>query len=230
MTNSRSPSDRTRAEKRQSALVALPAAGPRKRFRYWPAVAVATLVAIAVVGYLLYRPGPTAVSVETASAELTLCHRFMALRDVHDAVANELLGPAPAVPAEPVSPDEASRLHAEFFLHGDYQVASVQPQPGSTGGPDARFVLVLKGSVTSPRIAQTGPRGPDVINYSLIDPEVIVRVDGQTIRAVGWRAHRDANEKEPTEQEKKQFREALEEQQREQIRALQGGGRRASGK
>jgi hypothetical protein len=154
----------------------------------------------------------------------------MALKDVHDAAANELLGPAPVVPAEPLSPDEANRLHAEFFLYGDYEVASVQPLSGSSSGPDARFALVLKGSVTSPRIAQTGPKGTDFINYSLIDPEVIVRVDGQTIRAVGWRAHHDATEKEPTEQEKKQFREALEEQQREQIRALQGGGRRDRGK
>jgi hypothetical protein len=193
-------------------------------------VAVAILAAIAVVGYLLYRPRPTPAPAETASEELTLCHRFMALKDVHDAAANELLGPAPVVPAEPVSPDEANRLHAEFFLHGDYQVASVQPQSGTAAGPDARFVLVLKGSVTSPRIAQTSARGTDVINYSLIDPEITVRVDGQTIRAVGWRAHHDADEKEPTEQEKKQFREALEEQQREQIRALQGGGRRDGGK
>jgi hypothetical protein len=194
------------------------------RYRWWPLALFFLIAGLVFVGYKVYRSD--GADKEPQSEELDLCRRFMALKNAHDPAAAELLGPAPVVPTTAVSPEEADRLHAEFFLRGDYRVVSVQPETAQISGPDARFVLVLKGNVSSPRIPQTGPRGTDVINRSLTDPDIIVRVEDNTIRAVSWRLHHDPNEKQPSEEDKRQFREALEEQQRRQLKELQGAGRR----
>jgi hypothetical protein len=230
MSDPHSPSDRARALRRQATAATPPAAPPTpQRFRYWPAVALAAvLVALAVAGYLIYRPGTPAG--DATSPELELCRRFIALKNANDPAANDLLGPAPVVPAEPVSPEEADRIHAEFFLRENYRIADVRAETSEISGPGARFVLMLRGGVSSPRIAQTKPGGVDVINRVVSNPEVMVRVADGTIRAIGWRAHHEADEKEPTEEEKRQFREALEEQQREQLRQMQGTGRRDGGR
>jgi hypothetical protein len=197
---------------------------PSDRVRYRPVAIALILGGLAFAGCVAYHQ--TATQKEPSSAELELCRRFMALKNGRDAAANGLLGPEPVVPAAAVSPEEADQLHAEFFLHGEYQVVSVQPETADASGPDAQFVLALKGGVTSPRIPQVGPNGTDIINRSLTDPDIIVRVEGGTIRAVLWRLHHDPHEKQPSAEEQRQFREAMEEQQREQLRQLQGPGRR----
>jgi hypothetical protein len=191
--------------------------------RYWPAALVLIVSGLVFAGceashQVATQPAPS-------SPELDLCRRFMELKNTGDPAANDLLGPAPVVPAAAVSPAEADQLHAEFFLRGDFQVVGVQPETADVSGPDARFALALKGGVTSPRIPQTGAKGTEVINRSLTDPDIIVRVDGNTIRAVSWRLHHDPNEKQPSAEEQRQFREALEQQQREQLRQLRGTGR-----
>jgi hypothetical protein len=184
--------------------------------------------ALVVAGCVAYHYGTT--QKEAASDELDLCRQFMALKNDRDAAANDLLGPAPVVPATAVSPEEADQLHAAFFLRGDYQVVSVQPETAAAAGPEARFVLALHGGVSSPRIPQTGPKGTDVINRSLFDPDIIVRVEGGRIRAVSWRPHRDPHAKQPSAEEQRQFREAIEEQQRRQIEELRRPARPAGGK
>src|SRR5262249_15126636 len=138
MSDPHSPSDRARALRRQAAATPPVPPVPSQRFRYWPAVVLVALVAIAVAAYLISRPEPTPN--EPASAELDLCRRFMALKNAHDPVANDLLGPAPVVPAEAVSPEEAARLHAEFFLRDNFRIADVRPETSTASGPDARFV------------------------------------------------------------------------------------------
>ncbi len=200
----------------------------RRRFRYWPETVVILLAGLALAAYAAYHIGyPTGTAEKEAdSPELDLCRRFMALKNDRDPAAGDLLGPAPVVPTSPVSPEEADRLHAEFFLHDNYRVASVQPETEKVSGSDARFVLALKGGVSSPIIRQTGPNGTDAINRSLSDPDIIVRVEGKKILAVSWRLHHDPNEKQPSEEDKRQFREYLVEQQRQQLRNLQGTGRR----
>jgi hypothetical protein len=211
----------SRIEQRLAAIGRL--APPRWR-RYWPAalglVVVGLLLTGAVVYYYDEKPK------EPSSAELKLLRRFMELKNAGDPAANDLLGPAPVVPAAAMSPEEADRLHAEFFLHGDFRVVSVQPETADVNGSDARFALAIKGGVTSPRIPQTKPGGTEIINRSLTDPDIIVRVEDNKIRAVSWRLHHDPNEKQPSAEEQRQFREALEQQQRDQLQQLQGTGRR----
>lgn len=191
---------------------------------YWPAALALIVSGLLFAGCESYRQG--APQQAPSSPELDVCHRFMELKNAGDPAANDLLGPAPVVPAAAVSPEEADRLHAEFFLRGDFQVVGVQPETADVSGPDARFALALKGGVTSPRIPQTGAKGTDVINRSLTDPDIIVRVEGNTLRAVSWRLHHDPNEKQPSAEQQRQFREALEQQHREQLRQLRGTGRR----
>ena len=58
------------------------------------------------------------------------------------------------------------------------------------------------------------------------EPGYEVRVEGGKIHAVAWRLHHDPNEKQPSAEEMRQFREALEEQQRRQLRELLGTDRR----
>ena len=218
MSQPHSPSDRAASAEQPAA--------PHWH-RYWPAALGLVIVGLLVAGAVVYYHGNS--SKESSGAELELLRRFKALKNAHDPAANDLLGPAPVVPASAVSPEEADQLHAEFFLRGDYQVVSVQPKTAGAGGPDARFLLAIKGNVTSPRIPQIGPKGTDTINRSLSDPDIIVRVEGNTIRAVGWQLHHDPNERQPSAEEMRQFREDLERQQQEQLRQLRGekgrGGR-----
>jgi hypothetical protein len=223
MSQPHSPSDAAASAQRPATASAEQPAPPHWR-RYWPAALGLVVAGLLVAGAVAYYHGERRK--EPPCAETALCRQFAALKNDHDPAANDLLGPVPTVPAAAVSPEEADQLHAEFFLHGDYQVVSVQPETADVSGPDARFALVLKGNVSSPRIPQTGPKGTDVINRSLTDPDIIVRVEDHTIRAVSWRLHHDPNEKQPSAEEQRQFREDLERQQREQLRQLRGEGRR----
>src|SRR5262245_54465458 len=58
--------------------------------------------------------------------EELLCWQFADYKDAHDRRADDLLGAAPVVPAEPVTPEEAERLVAELLLHkSDVRVLEV---------------------------------------------------------------------------------------------------------
>src|SRR5262249_1066374 len=154
MSKSHSPSDRARAARRLTAAPPEQPAPARPR-RLWPVVLGVLLVVAVVAGFVTYHHATT----EPTSDELELCRRFMPLKNAGAPAANDLLGPAPVAPKEALSPEEAERLHAEFFLRGDYRVLKVRPENSEVSGPDARFVLVLKGAVSSPRIPQVGPKG-----------------------------------------------------------------------
>jgi hypothetical protein len=93
------------------------------------------------VGYKVYRSD--GAEKEPQSEELDLCRRFMALKNDRDPRADDLLGPAPIVPQEAISPEEAARIDADTFLRAELRVVDVQPS-GSAEGP--RFILVTKGS------------------------------------------------------------------------------------
>jgi hypothetical protein len=219
MSKSSSPSDRAPAQEGQSASPSEPSATPHL-FYYIGALLALFLIGLAVIGIVSYFQSATPK--ESSSEELDLLRRFMALKNDHNSAANDLLGPAPVVPKEAVSPEEADRLHAEFFLRGEYRVEGVRPETKEVSGPDARFVLVLRGGVTSPTIPQKGPDGIDVINRSMSNPEIVVRVVDGKIRAVLARIHHDADEKPMSEEDQRRVREDLEEQQRRLLEFYQG--------
>jgi hypothetical protein len=226
MSKSQSPSDRARTERRQGAAPApQPAAARRLPYR---AVAFGILLAgLAVGAYVGCHQATT--QKESAGAELDLCRHFMVLKNSRDRAADDLLGPAPAVPAEAVTPEEAGRLQAEFFLRGDCRVVSVRPEKPEDAGPDARFVLTLKGSLSSPPITQAGSDGTHVVSRTMSDPEVVVRVADGKIRATEARMPHDDNEKPVSEEEKRRFKQGIDEQQRRLLEMYQGtqrsGGR-----
>jgi hypothetical protein len=101
----------------------------------------------------------------------------------------DLLGPAPSVPAEPVTPDEADRLDAEFILRNSYKVTEVRPQPdGPKGAP--RFLFVLKGDVKSERLRVRAWEGRiEEGQRSMTSPEVIVEVRDGKIYGVKAQVH-----------------------------------------
>lgn len=200
---------------------------PHSPSRYRPWVVGIVLAALVLAGCAVYY-GTT--QKEPASEELDLCRRFMALKNRNDPAANDLLGPAPVAPAEPLAPAEADALHTEFFLRGDYQVVSVGPETADVSGPGARFVLVLHGGLSSPRIPQTGPHGTDVINRVITDPDIIVRVEGNKIRGVSFRRHPDPNEKPLSEEERRRAQKDVEDYQKRLIEFYQGTGRSGGGK
>jgi hypothetical protein len=222
MSKPHSPSDRARAERRQAATPKEQPALPR-RSRYPFVILGVVLVLLVLAGCAAYHYSTTKADQETA--ELDLCRRFMALKNAGDPAANDLLGPAPVVPADALSPEEADRLHAEFFLRGDYRVESVRPETADVSGPAARFVLVLRGEVTSPRIKQTAPGGVDTINRSMKDPEVVVRVQDNKLRAVLARMAAVPETRPMSAEEQREMRQAMEEQQRRLYEAYQGTGR-----
>jgi hypothetical protein len=227
-----SPSDRARAERRQAAARTPTGAAPQTPTRLpvgWKlGFAVAALLLGAGLIYFLSTGGPADRAPQ--SEELDLCRRFMELKNARDPAANDLLGPPPAVPPAAVPPEEADALHAEFFLRGDYRVVSVRPETADVHGPDARFVLVLRGEMSSPRIPQVGPQGTEVINRSMSDPDIVVRVADNKIRAVAARLHKDPNEKRMSEAEQRRFREEVEQQQKRLLEFYQGTGRSDEGK
>jgi hypothetical protein len=211
MSKSQSPSDRARAARRLADDLPTPSA-PTRRSRLWPVVLGVLLVVAVVAGCITYFQMTT--NKEPASEELDLCRRFMDLKNAGDPAADKLLGPAPVAPTEAVSPEEADRLHAEFFLRGDYSVVKVRPESAEVSGPDSRIILELKGAVSSPRIPQVGPNGTDVFNRAMAHPDIVVRVVDGKIRAVVAQMHEDANAKPMSEENKRRLREYLGERRR----------------
>lgn len=203
MSKSPSPSDRGRAERRQAAA---PRPALARRLPYRTVALGILLAGLAVGGYVGCRQA-AAPQKQTNSEELELCRRFMGLKNAHDRAADDLLGPAPVVPAEAVSPEETGRLQAEFFLRGDYRVVSVRPETAEINGPDARFVLALQGQLTSPHITRAGPDGTHDVNRSMSDPDVVVRVAGGKLLATEARLHHDENEKLMSEEQQRRLRE-----------------------
>lgn len=162
-----------------------PAAEVRRPISPWWLVAVA-LVAVAAAAFYLSQEEQT-----PESPELKLCRRFAALKNAGSPAADDLLGPAPAVPHEPVSPQEAERLDAEFALRRPFQVLDVRPALGRDAGEASRFVLVLHGWVSSEDFQVKTPNGVEAHNRHLMHPDVLVEVRDGRIYGVLARLHEE---------------------------------------
>src|SRR5262249_44656552 len=126
------------------------------------------------------------------SPEELLCRQFIDWKNSHDPRADDLLGPAPIVPKDPVSPQEADRLHAEIFLRRDYRVLDVHPESGETG----RIVLVLEGNLQSERIPIPSPTPPDYSSCAVVNPDLVVEVRRDNkIYAVRAQVHDEGSQK-----------------------------------
>jgi hypothetical protein len=157
----------------------------------WPAglvVGAVVVVALAAgaLGALYFLPlGP---------AEDRLILDFARGKNRQDARADELLGPLPAVPQEPVSERESARLDAEFILRRPFKVIRAvpltPPAPGVWLQP--RFVLELHGSVASEKYTVRTSEGQ--LEYGqrfLANPDVVVEVRDGKIYGLYARLHQD---------------------------------------
>jgi hypothetical protein len=114
--------------------------------------------------------------VASGSEEEQLCRRFADLKNAGDATANDLLAPAPAVPVERVSNEEADRLDAQFILRNPFQVRKVL-----ASGPK-QFVLVVEGGCASEKLPGHGQRW-------LLNPEIVVTVQNGQILGLSAHVH-----------------------------------------
>jgi hypothetical protein len=118
-----------------------------------------------------------------------LCLKFADAVNAGKKLPADLLGPAPSVPAEPVTPEEADRLDAEFILRNLYTITEVRPQPGGPNGAP-RFLFVLKGDVKSERLRVRTPEGRiEEGTRSMTSPEVIAEVRDGKIYGVKAQVH-----------------------------------------
>ncbi len=118
--------------------------------------------------------------------ERALVERFAVLKNAGDAAADDLLGPAPAVPAEPVSEREAERLVAEFYLRHPLEILEVRNEKDQP-----RFVLRTKGSCESKTLAVRTAAGVDRVQRTAYCPDLVVEVREGKIRALEARLRRD---------------------------------------
>jgi hypothetical protein len=149
----------------------------RKRcYRLASIIAVAGLLMAACAGCAA-KPDP-------------LCERFAQLKNAGDPQAEELLGPLPPVPADPISDDEADRLDAEFLLHAKLQILGVWPEPGPAGqGQPPRCRLALNGSYACrPLLIDGSPRPSQRV---LVNPDLIVEVRDGKVCGVRVQLHRE---------------------------------------
>jgi hypothetical protein len=119
---------------------------------------------------------------KTASEGERICKDFIDLKNAGDPKANDLLASTPGPPQEPVTPEEADRLDAQFFLRQNFRVLDVRPQEGKKGQPQ-QFVLVVKGSFASEILP--GRAGQRV----LVNPDIVVQVQNGQIHGVSARLH-----------------------------------------
>jgi hypothetical protein len=118
-----------------------------------------------------------------------LCLRFADQVNRDKVPAADLLGPAPAAPTAPVSPEEAARLDAEFILRNTYRISEVRPYESPKDGPP-RFLFVLKGSVTSERLKVKTSKGDiEEGQRTMGSPDVIVEVRDGKIYGVRAQLH-----------------------------------------
>jgi hypothetical protein len=144
------------------------------------------------------KPTPrqrTPQELRRAEAESTpqgrICLKFADRINAGELPPPELLGPTPGVPGVPVTPEEAERLDSEFILRSRYRVEEVRPLARVADQPP-RFVLVLKGGVTSAKFAVRTPNGEIEEGQRVMsNPDVIVEVQGETIFGVKARLHRE---------------------------------------
>jgi hypothetical protein len=120
--------------------------------------------ALVLVGLGLALALPNAGCTNTAPTapgedpDLLLCRRFAELHNAHGAGAEELLGPAVAIPGGPVTPGEAQRIDTDVFLRSD-TLKVVRVRPDTSGGGAPRFLLVTEGPAAGvPLDVRTGDK------------------------------------------------------------------------
>ena len=123
------------------------------------------------------RPSPTGAPRLVAGAGNAggaALRQFMQAKNA-GAPAPELLGPPPAVPDGPVSPEEADRLDTEFSLRQDVHFSGV----GRAAKP-GELVLCAKGSVSAPELRVRTASGVETHQRVMFNPDVTVEVrDGR---------------------------------------------------
>jgi hypothetical protein len=124
-----------------------------------------------------------------------ICREFARLKTRGEATANNLLGPAPSVPSEPVSPEEAQRLQTEFWLRGDFEITDVWSTGGQPDGQSATYTLVTKGTFPATELKVRTPDGIDVVNRSMAHADLFVEVKDGKIYGVRADLHVDPNQR-----------------------------------
>src|SRR5205823_2138386 len=96
-----------------------------------------------------------------------------------------LLGPAPSVPAAPISQEEADRLQADFFLREDVRIVGV--------GRDRRtraLVLFARGNVSAPALPVRTAGGVESAQRTMANPDLSVEVRDGRVYGVAANLHR----------------------------------------
>jgi hypothetical protein len=119
---------------------------------------------------------------------------FRRLKNAADAGANDLIAPAPALPATPITEEDAERLDGQLFLRQPFKVTQVREEGKGAGGA-ARFILVTEGSVKAPEgITIRAPQGTTrTHNRALLNPDFIVEVREGKLYGVKVKVHEDPN-------------------------------------
>jgi len=118
-------------------------------------------------------------------AEMQLCEKYKVLKNAGDSSADQLLAALPAMPAEPISQEEAERFQADCFLHQDIRILSVHLASSN------QFVLVTKGNVSAPTLQIRTAKGVDRVQRTMVNPDLIVEVRDGKIHGIRAKMHGD---------------------------------------
>jgi hypothetical protein len=137
-------------------------------------VAVALLCALTCAGCSSAKPDP-------------VCEAFMQLKNAKDAAADDLLGPLPPVPSDPVTEEEADRLDTDYVLHSPLYIIAVRPDTAASVGKPSRCVLVVKGTFSCRPLRVRGSESHS--QRHLVNPDLIVEVRDGKLYGVRAQVH-----------------------------------------
>ncbi|HEV3256782.1 MAG TPA: hypothetical protein VG013_07885 [Gemmataceae bacterium] len=151
------------------------------------AVGLVAVCVLAVAGFAYVLN--TAKTPERPAGGLDdLCAQFQALKNSGDPAANDLLTPVPAVPAAPVSEEEADYLDTQFIVRERFEIIEVRPQPGD---PDQR-ILVCKGNGSSQKMSvRSAGRVETGVQRHVSNPDIIVELRHGKIHGVRVTVHQE---------------------------------------
>ena len=119
-----------------------------------------------------------------ATPEQRLCVQFLKFKNANDPAADGLLGPTPAVPAAPVTREEAERLQTDFFLRQDFRVVGT-----GRDGPTGALVLYTKGNMSVPTLGVKTGDGVEAAQRTMTNPDLLIEVRDGRIHGVAARLH-----------------------------------------
>jgi hypothetical protein len=123
---------------------------------------------------------------EVVTADDQVCDTFVQKRNGGDPGGNNLLGPAPGVPAGAVSESEADRLQTEHFLRSDLTIVEIR----RTQVPN-RYCFVTQGNVAAPRLEVVHNNETCPEQRTMSNPDLYVEVRDGKIHGVRATLHRD---------------------------------------